>query len=58
MHLHAGERITVSLKMLDYNLPLTTSRNVIGEIVGSSKPDEFVAVSGHIDRHEHSQTDF
>ncbi|XP_021955466.1 carboxypeptidase Q [Folsomia candida] len=44
-----GERITVSLKMLDYNLPLTTSRNVIGEIVGSSKPDEFVAVSGHID---------
>lgn len=44
-----GERIVIDLKMLDYNLPLTTSRNVIGEIVGSTKPEEYVAVSGHID---------
>jgi len=35
--------------MLDYNLPLTTSRNVIGELVGGTSPDEYVAVSGHID---------
>jgi hypothetical protein len=35
--------------MLDYNLPLTTSRNVIGEIAGSVLTNEFVAVTGHID---------
>lgn len=55
--------------MLDYNLPLTTSRNVIGkfsinyssspflpeltffigELEGTEKPEEFVAVTGHID---------
>jgi hypothetical protein len=36
--------------MLDYNLPLTTSRNAIGELTGSEKPNEIVIVSGHIDR--------
>jgi len=45
----AGERLTVYLKMLDYNLPLTTSRNAIGELKGTSLPDESVVVSGHID---------
>jgi carboxypeptidase Q len=35
--------------MLDFNLPLTTSRNVIGEIRGSESPDEVVIVSGHVD---------
>lgn len=44
-----GDKITVILKMLDYNLPMTTSRNVIGELVGTSIPHEIVAVSGHID---------
>jgi carboxypeptidase Q len=39
----------INLKMLDYNLPMTTSRNVIGEIAGRLRPDEYVAVSGHID---------
>lgn len=43
------EKIEIRLKMLDYNLPLTTSRNSIGQIVGSVKPSEYVAVSGHID---------
>ncbi|CAL8097285.1 unnamed protein product [Orchesella dallaii] len=44
-----GHKIRVHLKLLDYNLPLTTSRNVIGEIVGNSIPNEYVGVSGHID---------
>ena len=35
--------------MNDCNLPLKTSRNVIGEIPGREKPDEVVVVSGHID---------
>jgi len=44
-----GEKITIKLKMLDYNLPLTTSRNVVGEIVGSEVANQVVAVTGHID---------
>ncbi|ODM94782.1 Carboxypeptidase Q [Orchesella cincta] len=44
-----GETIRVHLKMLDYNLPMTTSRNAIGEIGGVAIPTEYVAVSGHID---------
>jgi len=35
--------------MNDSMLPDTTSRNVIGEIVGREKPDEVVVISGHID---------
>jgi carboxypeptidase Q len=35
--------------MLDYNLPMTTSRNVIAEVIGREKPDEVVVVSGHMD---------
>jgi carboxypeptidase Q len=45
----AGETIRIHLKMLDYNLPLTTSRNAIGDLKGREKPDEVVIVSGHID---------
>jgi len=44
-----GDTIRVNLKMLDYNLPMTTSRNAIGELVGHELPHEYVAVSGHID---------
>jgi len=44
-----GDSVRVTLKMLDYNLPMTTSRNVIGEIPGREKRDEYVGVSGHID---------
>jgi len=41
--------MTVHLTMLDYNMPTTTSRNVIGQIDGTEHPDEWVAVTGHID---------
>jgi len=47
-----GERIQVTMKLLDYNLPMTTSRNVIGEIGGTgigAIPEQYVGVSGHID---------
>jgi len=44
-----GEKIVLSLKMLDYNLPMTTSRNVIGELAGLETLEEYVAVTGHID---------
>ncbi len=44
-----GHQIRIHLKMLDYSLPLTTSRNVIGEIPGREIQTEFVGVSGHID---------
>jgi carboxypeptidase Q len=45
----AGEKLSIHLKMLDYNLPLTTSRNAIAELKGHSKPEEVVIVSGHVD---------
>ncbi len=44
-----GDPILINLKMLDFNMPMTTSRNVIGELVGKETPQEYVAVSGHID---------
>jgi len=44
-----GEKIVVRLKMEAKTLPDVKSRNVIGEIVGSEKPEEIVIVSGHID---------
>lgn len=48
MH-NRGEKIVVCLKMEAKTLPNAISRNVIGEIVGSEKPDEIVLISGHID---------
>lgn len=44
-----GETITINLKMLGHKLPAITSRNVVGEIIGSEKPNEIVGISGHID---------
>jgi len=44
-----GWKIVVELKMADYMLPLTKSRNVVGEIIGKEKPNDVVVVSGHID---------
>jgi carboxypeptidase Q len=44
-----GERIRVKLVMSAKTLPDTPSRNVMGEIVGSEKPDEVVVFGGHID---------
>ncbi|MDH5198182.1 MAG: M28 family metallopeptidase, partial [Gemmatimonadota bacterium] len=44
-----GERIVVRLRMSAHTLPDRESRNVIGELVGSERPDEVVVMGGHID---------
>jgi carboxypeptidase Q len=44
-----GERVRVKLTMSAKTLPDAPSRNVMGEIVGSEKPDEVVVFGGHID---------
>ena len=44
-----GERVVVNLKMEAQMLPDAPSRNVIGELVGSERPDEVVVLGGHID---------
>lgn len=44
-----GTDIKMHIKMLDYNLPETISRNVIGELKGKVMETEYVALSGHID---------
>jgi carboxypeptidase Q len=44
-----GETIVVTLRMEARTLPDVASRNVIGELVGSELPDEYVVLGGHID---------
>ena len=44
-----GERIRVKLAMSARTLPDAPSRNAIGELVGSERPDEIVVFGGHID---------
>jgi carboxypeptidase Q len=44
-----GERITVRLRMAAATLPDVESRNVVGELVGSERPNEVVVMGGHID---------
>ena len=44
-----GERIRVKLMMSAKSLPDAPSRNVMGEIVGTEKPDEVIVFGGHID---------
>lgn len=44
-----GEKVRLTLKMSAQTLPDAPSRNVIAEITGSEKPDEFVILGGHID---------
>jgi len=44
-----GARIRVKLVMSARTLPDAPSRNVVGEIVGSERPDEVVVFGGHID---------
>ena len=47
--LDRGERVRVKLTMAAKTMPDAPSRNVMGEIVGSEKPDEVVVFGGHID---------
>ena len=44
-----GEPVVVKLEMEAQTLPDVMSRNVMGEIRGSEKPDEIIAFGGHID---------
>jgi len=44
-----GEPVRVKLTMSATTLPDAPSRNVMGELVGSEKPDELVVFGGHID---------
>ncbi|HEX6576695.1 MAG TPA: M28 family metallopeptidase [Gemmatimonadaceae bacterium] len=44
-----GEKVVINLKMSAKTLPDAPSRNVVGEITGSEKPDEVVVIGGHID---------
>lgn len=44
-----GERVVVSLRMSARTLPDAPSQNVMGEIVGSERPDEVVVMGGHTD---------
>jgi carboxypeptidase Q len=47
--LDRGERVRVTLVMSAKTHPDAESRNVMGEIAGSEKPDEVVVLGGHID---------
>jgi carboxypeptidase Q len=44
-----GDRVEIRLRMSAQTLPDAESRNVIGEIRGSEKPEEVVVLGGHID---------
>ena len=44
-----GEKIVVKLSMSARTLPDAPSRNVVGELRGSERPDEVVVMGGHID---------
>ena len=44
-----GVRVTVQLKMEAHYEPEADSANVIGEIVGTQKPEEVVVAGGHLD---------
>ncbi len=45
----SGEKVQVELSMEAQMHPPSKSANVIGEIVGSEKPEEVVVVGGHLD---------
>jgi carboxypeptidase Q len=44
-----GERVRIKLTMSAKTMPDAPSRNVMGELVGSEKPEEVVVFGGHID---------
>ena len=44
-----GDKVTMSVKTHGYFLPDTIGHNVIGEIKGSTFPDEIITVGGHLD---------
>jgi carboxypeptidase Q len=47
--INRGEKVVIRLEMEAQTLPDVPSRNAIGEIRGSEKPDEVIVLGGHID---------
>jgi hypothetical protein len=47
--LKAGQTVKVRLKLTCQSLPDADSASVIGEIVGSEKPNEVIVMGGHLD---------
>ena len=47
--LAAGESVKVTFTMTCKTLPDAESANVVGEVVGSEHPDEYVVIGGHLD---------
>ena len=47
--INRGEKVVVRLEMEAQTLPDVPSRNAIGEIRGSERPDEVIVLGGHID---------
>ncbi len=47
--LTADEHIKIAYKISSYWRPDTLSHNVIGEIKGTEKPEEYIVVGGHLD---------
>jgi carboxypeptidase Q len=44
-----GQRVVVRLRMSAQTLPDAESRNIVGEIRGTERPEEVVVLGGHID---------
>ncbi|MFQ5591035.1 MAG: M20/M25/M40 family metallo-hydrolase [Phycisphaerae bacterium] len=44
-----GQQVTVTLKMEARTLPDVRSANVVGELRGSTLPDEIIVIGGHLD---------
>lgn len=47
--LQQGERLSVHVKLSAQTLPDVESANVIGELVGTEKPEEVIVIGGHSD---------
>jgi carboxypeptidase Q len=47
--INRGDKVRITLKMSAETLPDAPSRNIVGELGGSTKPDEVVVLGGHID---------
>lgn len=53
--LHSGEHVTVNLQLSCKTLPDAPSHNVIGELTGSTLPEEVIVLGGHLDSWDKGQ---
>lgn len=47
--MESGDQVLMQVDIQNENLGMITTHNIIGEITGSSRPDEIVVTGGHID---------